>query len=867
MKSKLGFHIDIQGHHGQIEKMVRAETKIIKIISSMGMLCDLYRALGDKTIFIARDWKVTDDFLRFGGREDPKGAAARWVEGMRPAMVQVPFAYWESFNEMSNWDSLRQYGEFEAERQRLMAAEGFKACIGNFATGTPAVSHEDGDGREDVWPDFYPALEVAHELGNILGLHEYAGLWMDLWYGPNQSDELLSGNRVPFPEERYEGWLFARYRKVWRRHIEPNGWSNIRIALTEFGFDMAGTVDTDVLAGYTCGSWSTLGPAWSRLDGRNDAEDYYVEQLQWADRQMQKDPYLIGCTIFTWGTLGELWKDFEIQGRVADLLIDYIDQTEDEDDEPFVLPSMYVTPMPEDGLRVREGPSGDHPVVGLVHPGDKLGALERKEDVLAKLGRSGQWIKVRIPTGDEGYVAAWLSELYTGPQPHDPDPDKLYVTPVVARGVKVISGAAENFKTLTTVPLGEMVEVLDPEDEALPKIGEKNTWLKVRTARGINGWLSGEFIERVPTGEAPPEPDDKLYVRTTASDGLRIRSGPSAQHSPVTLVMPSDRMETIGDPRQLRAQLGKRRQWIHVRTPGDITGWGAAWLLEEAPGYFEWPVGHALVGLHGPTDIGEWTWDDEAYHVIHEAKIEAVKLISAGDMGGNVVARLRQQGVKFILARLFGRFSEQIPAERFVRENADTALRLYDAGIRYFEVHNEPNLHKPDSPEGMWVMWRNGKEFGDYFLESVRLLKNLMPGAQFGFPGLSPGGDEPNLRADSETFLAQAEAATREADFICMHTYWGPDGSTYLDSIAEVRAYCDRFPNKLIFVTEFSNPSENVNKDIKGREYVQFYTEARELPPNLGALFAFTLSAAEGFEHETWKGSSIVSRVGSRSLG
>jgi hypothetical protein len=82
-----------------------------------------------------------------------------------------------------------------------------------------------------------------------------------------------------------------------------------------------------------------------------------------------------------------------------------------------------------------------------------------------------------------------------------------------------------------------------------------------------------------------------------------------------------------------------------------------------------------------------------------------------------------------------------------------------------------------------------------------------------------------------------------------------------------VRAYCDRFPNKLILVTEFSNPSPNVHKDIKGREYVQFYTEARELPPNLGALFAFALSASGEFEHETWKGSSIVNRVGSRSLG
>ncbi|HEC23713.1 MAG TPA: hypothetical protein ENI95_12445, partial [Chloroflexi bacterium] len=145
MKSKLGFHVDIQGHHGQVEKMIRARPRVIKIITSMGMLNDLHDALGDETIFIARDWKADDDFLRFGGSDDPKVIARRWLDAMRPSLVQAPFAYWESFNEMSNWDNLRRYAEFEAERQRLMAAEGYKACIGNFATGTPSISDSEDD--------------------------------------------------------------------------------------------------------------------------------------------------------------------------------------------------------------------------------------------------------------------------------------------------------------------------------------------------------------------------------------------------------------------------------------------------------------------------------------------------------------------------------------------------------------------------------------------------------------------------------------------------------------------------------------------------------------------------------------------------
>lgn len=869
MKSKLGFHVDIQGHQGQVEAMIRAGTRIIKVISSMGMLRDLHEALGDTTVFIARDWKVTDDFLRFTGNDTPQEAARRWMDGMRPALVQAPFAYWESFNEMSNWGSLRKYGEFEAERQRLMAAEGFKACIGNFSTGTPAVSNEDGDGREDVWADFHPALAVAHELGNVLGLHEYGGLWMDLWYGPNQSDALRSGNRVPFPEDRLEGWLFARYRKVWRRHIEPNGWTNIRIALTEFGLDLAGTVDTHFLAGYTPAAWASCSAAWRELDNRTDPEQYYTEQLIWCDRQMQKDPYIIGCTVFTWGTLGD-WTDYEINGPVADNLISHITQTHaDPGDPSFPVVvegiSMYVTPIPEDGLRVREGPGLDHTAFALVHPGDKLGALEKREVVEAKLGKNDQWLKVRLPDNREGYIAAWLTDLYTGPNPSDISPDKYYLTPVVARGVAVISGAAEDFRTLTTVPMGERLEVLDPKADAQPKVGKRNTWLKVRTARGINGWVSGQFVAEY---DAEPDVPDKLILRTKAVEGLRIRSGPSAQHRPLTLVKPEDRLEAIGEPDEIRAQLGKLSQWIHVRTPQGVTGWGAAWLLEEAPAHYRWPIGHALIGLHGPSEVGEWVWDDGAYETVRAGRIEAVKLMSAGDIGGNVVNRLKQEGVSFIMARLFGRFTEKISATRFVRENADAALRLYDNGVRYFEVHNEPNIHTASAPEGMWIMWRNGKEFGDFYLESVAILKDLLPGAHFGFPGLSPGGDVPNVRADSEIFLAQAETAIRQADFVCTHAYWGKDGSTYLDAIAQIQTFCDRYPDKLIFVTEFSNNSENVGKDIKGREYVQFYTEAEKLQSNLGGLFAFVLSStSDEFAHETWKGSPIASRVGSRSVG
>lgn len=874
MKSKIGFHVDIQGHPGQVEKMIRAGTRIIKVISSMGMLRVLHEALGDKTIFIARDWKVTDDFLRFLGNDDPQEAARRWLDAMRPSIAQVPFAYWESFNEMANWEHLREYGEFEAERQRLMASEGFKACIGNFATGSPPVSDKSGDGREDCWADFYPALEAAHQYGNLLGLHEYGGLWMDLWYGPNQTEALIAGRRVAFPETREEGWLFGRYRRVWRRHIEPNGWTDIRVALTEFGIDRAGDSVTQPLAGYLTSTWQTCGPAWQKLDNRNDAEQYYFEQLQWADRQMQKDSYVVGATIFTWGTMSPVWRSFEIEGGVADKLIAYIQSTHDEAQPTTpttpTKPSMFLTPIPTQGLWARQGPGTQHTGILLVHPGDKLGALDAESVVLSRMGKENLWLKIRTPDGVEGYVAAWLVEPYGVKPDTDPDGEKVYVTPTYGTGVVLRSGAGSQFEKIETLYMGDALELLDPRPEVIKSIGQAGPWLKVRTPRGLNGWVEAFVVQRAyigPHRDEPRQPDTPLYLRTRSATGMYIRQGPGTQYKTIASVFPSDRLEIIGSQADARAKLGQRGQWIQVRSPEGIIGFAGAFYLEIMPPYYVWPGGHALVGLHGPTDPGEWPWDEGAYQIVRTARVEAVKVQAAGDIGARVVNRLRQEGVRFIMGRLFAKFQEPRTPQNFVYEVIDAVLRLHEAGVRYFEVHNEPNLHTAESPEGMWVAWQNGREFGQFFLDAVALLRNLVPGAHFGFPGVSPGPDVDGVRMSSEVFLAQAEFAIRRADFVCMHTYWGADGSSYMDSIRKVRAFCDRYPTHLVFLTEFSNTNKFIGRDVKGREYVQFYTEAHKLPPNLGASFCYALSALHGYEAEVWKGSPIPDFVGNRPTG
>ena len=46
---------------------------------------------------------------------------------------------------------------------------------------------------------------------------------------------------------------------------------------------------------------------------------------------------------------------------------------------------------------------------------------------------------------------------------------------------------------------------------------------------------------------------------------------------------------------------------------------------------------------------------------------------------------------------------------------------FYSRGVRYFEVHNEPNL----VPEGWTQSWSDGQSFGAWFLDVVNRLRRL----------------------------------------------------------------------------------------------------------------------------------------------
>ena len=268
----------------------------------------------------------------------------------------------------------------------------------------------------------------------------------------------------------------------------------------------------------------------------------------------------------------------------------------------------------------------------------------------------------------------------------------------------------------------------------------------------------------------------------------------------------------------------------------------------------------ALVGVHGRAD-GSWGNPilPETQALIKEAKIEAYKGLS--NESADTVKVLKDINPDmFILIRLFAKVNKQASRpQQFLNAVTKDALKWYDVGVRHFEVHNEPNLKIDDSAEGMWDVWEDGAEFSLWFLSIVSKLRQVMPDAQFGYPGLSPGHYIPGVRYDPIRFFNESWTAVDESDFICAHCYWVTREQMYSDVSGKwYKRYHSK--QKPIMITEFSNPSPDVPKHEKGLQYVEYYKSLN----NVHSAYSFLSTASSGFKHETWHGSDIATLVGQR---
>jgi uncharacterized protein YraI len=167
-----------------------------------------------------------------------------------------------------------------------------------------------------------------------------------------------------------------------------------------------------------------------------------------------------------------------------------------------------------DGLQVRVSPGTAYEVIATLAEGDEVDVLGR-DDI-------GDWVKVGLDSGEEGWVAAEFVDVggnlkavpvvtpepiatpTTEPTPTampsptappeataSPSPVPTGTVPVSSRttggGLRMRSGPGTTYEVLTFLAEGQEVDVLGRD--------ETGEWLKISLDSGEEGWVAAEFVD------------------------------------------------------------------------------------------------------------------------------------------------------------------------------------------------------------------------------------------------------------------------------------------------------------------------------------------------------------------------------------
>lgn len=157
-----------------------------------------------------------------------------------------------------------------------------------------------------------------------------------------------------------------------------------------------------------------------------------------------------------------------------------------------------------DALALRSFPVvGPDNLIKRLALGSELLVVEEKAGALAKVGMQNQWIKVRDATGQQGYAAGWYlntqAPLPLGPgTPPGSPPQGILLVFASLPGLALRSQPRIAPETLILrLEKGDMLQVLEPRDAALKKIGTAGEWLNVRSAGGQAGYVAAWYVIRL----------------------------------------------------------------------------------------------------------------------------------------------------------------------------------------------------------------------------------------------------------------------------------------------------------------------------------------------------------------------------------
>jgi hypothetical protein len=168
---------------------------------------------------------------------------------------------------------------------------------------------------------------------------------------------------------------------------------------------------------------------------------------------------------------------------------------------------LYITPT-DNRIRIRAEPVDGEPLT-VVLLGQIVEVLTPYAEAIQCIGVEGEWLHVCTADGVEGYTAAWFYTVFDHAQMPDLDSLPLYVTP--SDDLVRVRAQPGDGDPIDLVSRGDILTVLENQDEASSKLASEDQWLRIRTPNQVEGYVASQFLSAV----EQPLPDWQLDANIT----------------------------------------------------------------------------------------------------------------------------------------------------------------------------------------------------------------------------------------------------------------------------------------------------------------------------------------------------------------
>lgn len=340
-------------------------------------------------------------------------------------------------------------------------------------------------------------------------------------------------------------------------------------------------------------------------------------------------------------------------------------------------------------LNVRSGPDTAFQLLTTVS----------RDTALTILQAQGEWLQVKLPSGQTGWVSAQYTDIPAASPPQQPPSGGTPSIPdIIAAGTTAVLNV--NSFNVRSSPNDES-EIMSTiyRNSVLPVISKQGEWLQVELPSGQAGWVTATYTTLVPPAQQPspsvPSPDIQKMAVVTVS-ALNARSAPSTDAPIITLLPQATTLPIISE----------QGDWLQVSLLSGQTAWVAGWhvtvFTQQAPA----PGGSGSIPIpSGPSPLtGKIIVIDPGHGGGNSGAIGITGLPEKAvvlDVSLRVAAKLRQAGAIVIMTRdddstvhLAERvaIAEATGAHAFVSIHANAHPDRNVSGTETYYFRNKPNF-------------------------------------------------------------------------------------------------------------------------------------------------------------------------------